>query len=360
MIGPYVPLLKGKVGEFDAIGRIPMSKKATFTPFLDIPQMAVESSEEAPSSLDDYLDRKVSRLAKAWDCEDRPVLIDLFDTDPSARTNDGKHPLVKTFDLLRKAGVQAIPATGLDRDEAYQKAVREIVDVDKRGVCFRMLREDLASGYALSGALGDLLDRFGIERGEADLLLDFRKVEADAADDVGATVAKVVNSLSGVTDWRSLVFSGSNMPQSLAEDVKAGTVGEVERVEYRIWSDLLSRRLKRVPFFGDYGIVHPELTYIDPKMVNASAAIRYTLSDRWLIVRGRSLRQSPEGFAQFYGLSRTLAKRKEFMGADYSWGDEEIQKRANREGTTGNLTTWVAVATNHHVTFVANQVAAAL
>jgi hypothetical protein len=150
------------------------------------------------------------------------------------------------------------------------------------------------------------------------------------------------------------------MPQSLSKDVRTGKVGEVERIEYRIWSDLVARRLKRTPVFGDYGVVHPELTYIDPKMVNASAAIKYTLSDRWLIVRGRSLRQSPEGFTQFYGLSRSLAKMKEFMGSDYSWGDEEIQKRAERKGTTGNLTTWVAVATNHHVTFVANQVAAIL
>jgi Beta protein len=357
-IGPYVPLLKGKAGEFDAIRQMPLSKKATFTPLLDIPQMAVESSEEAPISLDDYLERKVSRIAKAWDCEDRPVFVDLFDTDPSARTTGGTHPLVRVFELLRDAGVQAIPTTGLDRDTAYQDAVRRIVDIDKRGVCLRMLRDDLASGFALSGTLNDLLGRFNLERDQADLLLDFRKIDAAAADDVAATAAKTINSLAGIADWRSLIFSASGMPQSLTEDVKTGKVGDIERIEYRIWTDLVARRLKRTPLFGDYGVVHPELTYIDPKMVNASAAIKYTLSNRWLILRGRSLRQSTEGFGQFYGLSRSLAKMKEFMGSDYSWGDEEIQKKADRKGTTGNLTTWIAVATNHHLTFVASQVAA--
>jgi hypothetical protein len=359
-IGPYVPLLKGKTGEFDAIREMPLSKKATFTPLIDIPQMAVESGEETPISLDDYLERKVSRLAKAWACEDRPVFVDLFDTDPSARTNGGKHPLVRFFELLRDAGVPAIPTTGLDRDVAHQDAVRQIVDIDKRGVCLRLLRDDLAAGFTLSSTLSDVLSQLNLERDQTDLLLDFRKIDADGAADVAATVAKAINSLAGIADWRSLIFSASSMPQSLTEDVKTGTVGEIERVEYRVWTDLVARRLRRTPLFGDYGVVHPELTYIDPKMVNASAAIKYTLSDRWLIVRGRSLRQSPQGFDQFYGLSRSLAKMKEFMGSGYSWGDEEIQKRADRKGTTGNLTTWVAVATNHHLTFVASQVAGIL
>ncbi len=146
------------------------------------------------------------------------------------------------------------------------------------------------------------------------------------------------------------------MPQSLADDVKTGTVGAIERIEYRIWTDLAARRLKRTPLFGDYGVVHPELTYIDPKMVNASAAIKYTLSDRWLVVRGRSLRQSPDGFGQFYTLSRNLAKMTDFMGSSFSWGDEEIQRKADRKGTSGSLTTWIAIATNHHLTFVAGQV----
>jgi hypothetical protein len=92
-------------------------------------------------------------------------------------------------------------------------------------------------------------------------------------------------------------------------------------------------------------------------MVNASAAIRYTLADRWLIVRGKSLRQNPAGFSQYYSLSRTLAARSDFMGAAFSWGDGEIQKRARRQGTTGNLTTWVAVGTNHHLALVSDQVA---
>jgi hypothetical protein len=355
-IGPYVPLLKGKTGEFDAIREMPLSKKATFTPLLDIPQMAVESSEEPPSSLDDYLERKVSRLAKAWDCEDRPVLVDLFDTDPSARTNGGKHPLSRLFELLRDTAVQAIPTTGLDRDPAYQDAIREIVGIDKRGACVRLLRDDLSSGFALSGTLSELLRNLNLQRDQTDLLLDFRKIDADEADDVAATAAKTINSVAGVTDWRSLIFSASSMPQSLGADVGSGTVGEIERIEYRVWAGLVARRLKRAPIFGDYGIVHPELTYIDRKMVNASATIKYTLSKHWLIVRGRSLRQSPEGFNQFYRLSRTLAKMKDFMGASYSWGDEEIQKRANQKGTTGNLTTWISVATNHHLTFVASQV----
>jgi Beta protein len=225
-----------------------------------------------------------------------------------------------------------------------------------------MLREDLSSAYSLASSLNDLLDRFNVTRQQAILLLDFRKLDAASSADITATAAKVVNGVPGMEDWRAVIFAGSSMPQSLAERVKAENainVGMVERVEHRIWLDLIQQRLKRRLAFGDYGVVHPDLIYMDPTTVNASAAIRYTVRDRWLIVRGRSLRQSPIGYKQFYSLSRTLAARKEFMGPSYSWGDGEIQKRARQQGKPGNLTTWVAVATNHHLTFVSQQVATA-
>jgi hypothetical protein len=362
MIAPYVPLLKGKAGELDALGRLSGDQKLQLTPLIDVPQIAIESSEEVPKSLDDYLDRKVTRMAKAWQGVVTPLLIDLFDTDPAGRTKNGQHPVSYLFESLRRRGIPAIPTTGLDRDDGFQSAVQEVVTADKRGVCLRMLREDLSSAFTLASSLNDLLDKFKVARQQAVLLLDFRKLDAAGSADILATAAKIVNGMPGIEDWRAVIFAGSSMPQSLAEKVKAKNainVGSVDRVEHQIWLDLLKQKLKRRLAFGDYGVVHPDLTYMDPKEVNASAAIRYTVQDRWLIVRGKSLRENPIGYKQFYSLSKALTEQKEFMGSSYSWGDSEIQKRARRQGTTGNLTTWVAVATNHHLTFVSKQVASA-
>jgi hypothetical protein len=359
MIAPYVPLLKGKAGELDGICHLSTEQKARVTPLLDVPQMALESSDTPPKSLEDYLDRKSVRIANAWKGVDQPLVIDLYDTDPSARTGSGEHPVRYLFHLLRNQGVLALPTIGLERDVAYRDAVRDIVAADQQGLCIRLLREDLSSAYNLSSRLNILLNQLGAKREQSILIFDFRKIEGNEIAEIAQLVARTVNGLPGILNWQSVVFAGSNMPQSLADDVKAGSTGGVDRAEYHLWTTLLQQGLKRRLAFGDYGVVHPELLYIDPKMVNASAAIRYTLPDRWLIVRGKSLRQNAAGFNQFYSLSETLAGRDEFMGAQFSWGDEEIQKRARRQGTTGNLTTWVAIGTNHHLALVSEQVALA-
>lgn len=44
-----------------------------------------------------------------------------------------------------------------------------------------------------------------------------------------------------------------------------------------------------------------------------------------------------------------------YFGKDYSWGDNEINEKASGESTkSGNLTTWRAIGTNHHITFIVN------
>jgi hypothetical protein len=216
-----------------------------------------------------------------------------------------------------------------------------------------MLRDDLASGYALSSALGDLLARLNADRSQADLLMDFRQIDAAGAKDVAATAAKAVNGLAGVAEWRSLIFAASNMPRSLREFPR-DAVGSVPRVEFDVWRDIVGRGLKRTPSFGDYGVVHPDHIYAD-KTFNVSASIKYTLEDRWLIARGQSL-FGDRGYAQYYGLARLLTKQKDFKGNDYNWANEEIENKAKRRGTTGNPTTWISVGTHRHVTFVASQV----
>jgi hypothetical protein len=87
-----------------------------------------------------------------------------------------------------------------------------------------------------------------------------------------------------------------------------------------------------------------------------SAAIRYTADDEWLIVRGTSVRSGAK-FGQFHGLARTLVAQPQYLGTAFSWGDKFIDD-CSRGGKTGNLTTWRKVGMNHHIEFVATQIAA--
>lgn len=370
---PYVALLKGKAGEFDALKHLLESQKATITPFFDIPQRSDNTAEDgegseednedkdaksSPLTLDDYLRRKVGRIQRSW-VSDVPFLVDFYDTDASERTSTGLHPVTAMFSLLRETEMQGIPVTGIGRDREYQTSVRDVAAVDRRGVCIRLSRDDCQSASVLATSLNELLDLIAVDRARADLILDFRQIAADEIDVVSEVVARVSSGIPKITDWRSVTFAGSSMPQSLATEVRPGTMDSIDRLEYLCWQNLKTKRLKRAIGFGDYGIVHPDLVYYDdPKKLNASATIRYTLEDRSLIARGFSLKKiGAGGFRQFYGLAKSVASRTEFMGEHFSWGDEQIERKARSSGGTGNLTTWITIGTNHHVTLVAKQLA---
>ncbi len=356
----YMPILKGKTGEFTGLGQLPVAVKEKLLPFFDIPNQAVESSEEPPASLDDYLKKKVKRIQAAWaNMPSRPVVFDLFDMDLKLRACDQRHPVTLLADLLKSAGLKGIPTAGFDRVPEYLTAVRNAVASEGGGtVCLRLLRDDMNSPTQLASNIAGFLADYSIARDCVHLLLDFREIGEDERKAVSLLAARTINALPSVMDFRSLTIAGSGMPQSLAKAVKADTFGPIDRTEMLIWSDL-NGSVKRTPSFGDYGVVHPDHSYPDSTPVSASATIRYTLGDHWLIARGHSLKKTPK-FGQFLDLSKKLVKRPDFLGATYSWGDAEIDKRAcGRKETPGNLTTWVAVATNHHLTFVANQISEA-
>ncbi|RZM22580.1 MAG: hypothetical protein EOO88_28965, partial [Pedobacter sp.] len=106
--------------------------------------------------------------------------------------------------------------------------------------------------------------------------------------------------------------------------------------------------------FGDYGIVHPEKPEIDPKIMRATAKIRYTMEDCWLVIKGEGLHKG-DRYKQYFSLAEILASDPIFEGPDFSWGDDHVVNCSNRNTTTGNPTTWVKVDTNHHITFVVRQ-----
>jgi hypothetical protein len=73
-----------------------------------------------------------------------------------------------------------------------------------------------------------------------------------------------------------------------------------------------------------------------------------------LIAKGKNVRDY--GFSQFRDLCRLILTSEEFEGSAYSLGDQYIEECASGAGSTGNLTTWRWVGTNHHLAKVVRDV----
>jgi len=353
----YVPVLKGKDGEFRALARLTPNARHNLTPFIDIPRRDLDfKTNQFKDSIDVYLEKKTKKIHKAWGTR-RQIFVDVFDLELDLRTPNGSHFVEFLFSRLRNYNVQAIPVIGLDRsvDTDYVDAVRDAVYTDKRGVCIRLLDEDLSMPIDTYRDVDDLVGTLALPKNNVHLLMDFRSVAENDLDDVANMAIDFLANLPTTNDWKTITLSSSGFPENLG-GILPNTIASLLRTGWNLRNELISkkRNITRFPAFGDYGICHPDLLDYKP-YYTPSAAIRYTIEREWLIIKARSLKKYT--FEQFRGLSNTLRKRPEYYGPTYSWGDNYINECADCTKGKGSLTTWRQVGTNHHITLVGNQIA---
>ena len=257
----------------------------------------------------------------------------------------------------RHRNCQAVPVTTIDREDAYQEAVRQLVQQEpSAGCCFRVQADAFRESNNLPSEIESLLAALGTSPDTVDLVIDLRHFTPDQVDALALAAAWMIEHVPQVERWRTLTLAGGSFPPSLGRIGRGATL--IERAEWILWSRLVAdpSRLPRLPTFGDYGISHPELTEeIDPRIMRMSANLRYAAGDGWLILKRRNVRT--HGFEQFYEISEDLVARPEFAGAQFSWGDDYLDQCAQRQVGTGNAMIWRKIGTNHHLTLVADQVA---
>jgi len=106
----YVPVLKGKEGEFKALEHLTPNARHNLTPFIDIPRRHLDLKTNQPKdSIDVYLEKKAKKIHKAWGTT-RKIFVDVFDLQMDLRTHSGTHFVEFLFSRLRNYDVQAIPA----------------------------------------------------------------------------------------------------------------------------------------------------------------------------------------------------------------------------------------------------------
>jgi hypothetical protein len=349
----YVPILKGKEGEYGALGELSSASKDAMRPLIEVPPVPYDYVSETPSkTVDAHLMNVPQRLADCW--AGREIYLDV----PWLQDGDfvlgvpALHYLVT--DAVRLS-VQAVPVITLQTTPDGLEIVRELV-ANGTHFAIRMTSSDFDEddernpNAQVDALLSTIAPR---EIARADLILDL----ADVGEDLGRAVLlarSVLGQAPRLAEWRSVALVGASFPENLSE-VTAATTSRLPRIEWQMWRRL-QRRLpeqRRDLLFGDYGIAHPVTTELDPRTMRMSASIRYTAENEWIVVKGRNVRQ--HGFDQYYALAREIVGLPEFSGEEYCAGDRFIARCARGQAGPGNATTWRKVGTNHHLTLVARE-----
>lgn len=365
----YVPILKGKAGEYGALRDLDADVKERLTPLIEVPSIPWDYENERPSkTVDDHVSGVTPNIEKHWGTE-RTIFLDLLWIPASEVMADKSHPLTYVFNGARAAGLRLVPVTGLSRDRNYQQAVRETIARDRRGLCIRLESPDFEELLDIDATLDAFLNSFGVGPDDTDLIIDFKEITAGQTSPLTIAIISILKSLPYIRSWRSVTLAASAFPLNLLNPNASRpyplplsnpnllTVTPVLRAEWAIWESLAKKRekLPRMPTFGDYGISHPDMVEIDPRMMRMSAQLRYTTEAEWLIFKGRNVRDY--GYEQFSDICRVVASLPEFSSEAFSKGDAFIANCGEGYGGPGNATTWRRIGTNHHMTMAVRQIA---
>ena len=234
-------------------------------------------------------------------------------------------------------------------------AAAAVAAKDKRGVCIRLEDEDFEDETTLGTDLGDLLKLLKVPIQEADLVVDFKALGTGQVRTLVMTVRSLLAVLPSVKSWRSLTLAATAFPENLAAFPSA-SISTTPRAEWTLWSALASRSksLPRMPTFGDYGIQHPEPAEIDPRLMQMTANLRYTIDQDWMILKARVVRKY--GYDQFNDICKQLVTLSEYRKAKHCWGCDYVSLCAAGKEGPGNAMIWRKVGTVHHLTVVAEQI----
>ena len=338
----YVPVLKVKRGEKKALTELSPAVKDRMTPLLEI----VERVPSKAPTVGQHLNTAFAKLAGSVAPFSR-CFLDAREIEP-----DGEAAAAEVFERAAADGITYTPVTGLTRSADVAPALQHRAN----GLALRLTREEFEAGQ-IALRLPGFVDQHQLNPGEIDLIVDLGAVDEMIAPGVHALAEAFLSEVPDHSVWRTLTVSACAFPLSLG-GVDPHSHDLVERAEWLAWRQGLYERrqsLPRLPTYSDCAIQHPAgVEGFDPRFMAVSAAIRYTLDEDWLLIKGESSRRTLPS-VQFPQLAMQLVYghlRQHFAGSQHCAGCTSIKAAADGAPKMGSAEVWRRFGTIHHITRV--------
>jgi hypothetical protein len=335
----YVPVLKVKRGEKDALQRIHPALRARITPLMEI----VERKGE--TTLGSHIATAFRGLAGCLQSYGHCFL--------DARHLEPAGPLAAqlVFERAVSEGIAFVPVTGISRAD-----VPAVLQHRARGLALRLTRAEFEAGH-LQSRIESFLSQHALEPPETDLIIDLGPVEQMIAPGISAFTELFMQAVPHHQHWRTFTVSACAFPLSMA-GVERHSHDFVDRGEWMAWRNGLHARrstIERLPTFSDCAIQHPSgVEGFNPQFMQVSAAIRYTLPEQWLLIKGESTR-SVLPSQQFPELATRLVYghlQSYFAGAGHCTGCRWMKDAADGRPGYGSAEAWRKLGTIHHISTV--------
>ncbi|MDR3475884.1 MAG: beta family protein [Devosia sp.] len=349
----YVPVLKWRQGEYQALMRLDENHRRRVVPLIEVtpPEWDFEEGR-AKKTLAQQLEPFGRRLKAKWGAQ--PAFLDTHLLKPIDRMPGGAHPLTYLLDSTREDGAQLTPVTGLERDLAHYNAVAAAALIDGLGIAVRCSLDEIADPD-FSTTCKRVVGQLGVDTADVDLIIDLAAKNFEPLDDLVDLVSALLQSDSIYDEVRSLILIGTSFPGSMGDIKPPGQI--IPRMEWKLYKQLVASLPEgfELPTFGDYAISSADIPGGDMRLLKPAASVRYTIDDAWLITKGSNVRDN--GFEQFRDRCGDVVNSGKALPPGYSAGSDYVRGCHGKTEKTGNLTTWRWVGTNHHITKVVDDLA---
>lgn len=338
----YVPTLRGKAGELDALARLsPFAKRFT-NPIIDIPKPPDIDS----SGTRRLISEKVVAIQQSWGTANI-VYIDLSRHSGDVHGDVSSHPATIAFHIARQCRLNAVPVSGtiLTRGPStdYIDAVAKIASIDKRGAALKLYYSDLTQGEGVEKLVLRTIEQLRLEPEYCDLILDLEAFDRYPLDLLRENkLLKVIRDALSALDrvnLRSTTVCGSSIPERVGKKHNEKPL-RVLRRELQIWRNLQRRQRDRQLGFGDYGVVYAFQSDAGAP-VQPPCRIRISTGDEHVLYR------SPP--STYRSLRARVARDGELRELPDCWGRRGIVGKGKGFTGTGGPPIWVAWDTNLHL-----------
>ena len=224
--------------------------------------------------------------------------------------------------------------------------------IPKIGFAIRITSND--SEY-IEDTLGEIINSFNTEF--IDIILDMREINNNNYNEKFLVLKSIISDIPSIDTFRNIILSSSSFPENLSS-VERYELAKVDRLDWNFWNkctDKLNGKFDIKLIYSDYCVTNPNYVSYIPGM-SPLFKIRYTFDSFFVILKGQTIKKGGLDSDNVSELCKTLVDSRYFKGEKYSWGDEYIYIHSNNNASSyGNLTTWVKVGINHHITFVIDQ-----
>lgn len=356
----YIPILKWKPAEKEALKRLSSKEKKFIVPLLQIvmPQPTIKTITKSPEEqlkeviaiFQGQMPKIPNEVIENWGKE--LAFIDLnLALSPDLRAES----LRVIIPMGERLGLSLVPVVNLSSDVETKKMINLLTKKYHRGLCLRLVRADFISLGVLSDKVNKFLTESDLSEKDVDILIDLKFTDVDDTSEY-LRIREIAQGLPSILKWRSLIFASGAFPV----DLSGFEVGDnyTPRLDWNRWLEQVSsKEIIRRPSFADYTILHP-IQKESARFFSPSASIRYTLDDKWLIMRGQKGKS-----VQYLANARLLSQDSSFVGIfkgeGFSFGDTYIAEKGKdlKSKKTGNSKNWLTVGINHHLVCTTNQLA---